>query len=30
MSDLLGWMWVLMGIGFFILVVVVFFSQMRK
>ncbi len=30
MSDLLGWMWVLTGIGFFILVVVVFFSQMRK
>ena len=30
MSDLLGWMWALTGIGFFILVVVVFFSQMRK
>ena len=30
MSDLTGWMWALTGVGFLILVVVVFVSQMRK
>jgi hypothetical protein len=30
MSDLMGWMWALTGIGFFIMVVVVIVSQMRK
>jgi len=30
MSDLMGWMWALTGVGFLILVVVVFVSQMRK
>jgi len=30
MSDVMGWMWALTGIGFFIVVVVVIVSQMRK
>jgi len=30
MSDIMGWMWVLTGIGFFILVVIVFVSQIKK
>jgi hypothetical protein len=30
MSDIMGWMWALTGIGFFIVVVVVIVSQMRK
>ena len=30
MSDIMGWMWTLTGIGFFIVVVVVIVSQMRK
>jgi hypothetical protein len=30
MSDLMGWMWALTGIGLFIMVVVVIASQMRK
>jgi hypothetical protein len=30
MSDIMGWMWVLTGVGFLILVVIVFVSQMRK
>ena len=30
MSDIMGWMWVLTGIGFFILVIIVFVSQIKK